>query len=349
MLDCVLPSLQSTTTVNSSDYEHRNREQSITVDILPHIETVLILPAEGQSSALPSPCHAEGRTPMTTVSYSHAAPRLHGDRVLDGRAHCASSHTSPPGINTDSSNPSSAFGIPKNLERETSVATQKRTKEILCQLVKDTTSESTPIEIYGDNLDLMKNPSTMTMKRQRESLHWFLVLAAKRRVICPQLPNSTPKADIKEVDTIAWMPTPEDLSSYNDNLDYHIVKVLVKYLPFLRKYGSAVPEFISHPHVQETSEKSSVTNCYLIDESENSSDGMIKILKRIDADFVPSYNGATCERVVFGGDVLTNERAFSAQQAMQTKRSTTKKVQGFVHRPEGLHRVMNLIQVGSCI
>ncbi|KAK3098281.1 hypothetical protein FSP39_017934 [Pinctada imbricata] len=44
---------------------------------------------------------------------------------------------------------------------------------------------------------------------------------------------------------------------------------------------------------------------------------------------------------VFGGDVLTNERAYSAQLALHNGTSELDRLQCVIHRPEGLHRIMN--------
>jgi hypothetical protein len=75
---------------------------------------------------------------------------------------------------------------------------------------------------------------------------------------------------------------------------------------------------------------------------------MIRILQKIHdlaVPYVSNGNKEFCERVVFGGDVLTNERAFSAQEAMFNNRGVFKRLQGVIHRPEGLHRQMNFLLV----
>lgn len=73
--------------------------------------------------------------------------------------------------------------------------------------------------------------------------------------------------------------------------------------------------------------------------------GMITILQRIHHLAVPHVDNETPERIVFGGDVLTNERAFSAQEAMQNVPSEFESLSGLIHRPEGLHREMNFLLV----
>ncbi|XP_055957707.1 uncharacterized protein LOC126824335, partial [Patella vulgata] len=52
------------------------------------------------------------------------------------------------------------------------------------------------------------------------------------------------------------------------------------------------------------------------------------------------------KKVVFGGDCLTNERAYSAQTAMLNHSTDSERLAGVIHRPEGLHRMkMNLCLV----
>lgn len=53
------------------------------------------------------------------------------------------------------------------------------------------------------------------------------------------------------------------------------------------------------------------------------------------------------ERKVFEGDVLTNERAYAAQLAMMNGQTDFFRLAGVVHRPEGLHRMMNSLLVSE--
>lgn len=59
---------------------------------------------------------------------------------------------------------------------------------------------------------------------------------------------------------------------------------------------------------------------------------------------MPDKRTKVIERVVFGGDVLTNERAkITVQQNMQLNKCDVDKLIGLIHRPEGLHREMNFL------
>lgn len=122
----------------------------------------------------------------------------------------------------------------------------------------------------------------------------------------------------------------------------------MKYVDFLKPFESVIPPYVTHKFIELTKAKSLFLNCELIEASENSASGMISIMQRIHELSVPHArltDKKVYERVVFGGDVLTNERAFSAQQNMQLNRSDVDRLVGLIHRPEGLHREMNFLLV----
>jgi hypothetical protein len=200
--------------------------------------------------------------------------------------------------------------------------------------------------VLGDNFDIMINPTVMTKDQQRKSLHWFLLIAKKKSVVFPELADDRPKGEILELDSGAWIPSLHETQSLEANLEFHTVKILMKYLTFLQPYKDNMPEYIDHPYIRETSRAGSIINSDLIDASENSSEGMIRINNKVHKDFVPkNIDGEVAEKIVFGGDVLTNERAFTAQQHVINGKTSFSRTAGIIHRPEGLHRQMNLVLV----
>lgn len=131
---------------------------------------------------------------------------------------------------------------------------------------------------------------------------------------------------------------------------YHITNVLVKYVGCLKKYKDCVPKFIPNPHLKELAEKSNFVLLDMLDKSENKSEDMITILEHIHAKYIAHTDGenpTVIKKKVFGGDVLTNERAYSAQLAMLNGDTDYDRLGGLIHRPEGLHRMMNLLLVSE--
>ncbi|KAI8515092.1 hypothetical protein Bbelb_076830 [Branchiostoma belcheri] len=229
----------------------------------------------------------------------------------------------------------------------TTIAEEGRTMTIQKELLqKIHANPVTSIVALGDNFDLMKRPSMMTVEHQRESWHWFLVLLAKKRIFDYTLPNTSPKNNILTLETSSWLPLQQELEMYENNVDFHVARVLVKYIEFLKSYGACIPAYIDHPYVKESAQKSEIMNVELIDAPENSAEGIITIIKRLNKLLVPQTGGedsTAVERIVLGGDVLTNERAFSGQAALMNADNERDSCAGIIHRPEGLHRLMNFL------
>lgn len=203
------------------------------------------------------------------------------------------------------------------------------------------------VDIIGDNVDIFRTPSKMTKERQNKSWHWFLNMGVQRRVVS-DLPDQGTKDDILNVQNNLFLPSEEDCSMLDNNMAYHIVKVMTSYIKCLKPYVESVPKCIVHPHIKETSQKSHHTILHLLDKSENKSDDMITILESIHQEYIAHTEEQAPEVIkkkIFGGDVLTNERAYSAQLAMMNVESDFFRLGGLIHRPEGLHRMMNFLLV----
>lgn len=204
-------------------------------------------------------------------------------------------------------------------------------------------------EIIGDNVDLMKSPSAMTKEKQRQSLHWFLLIGLQKRVLS-ELPDSVPKHDILTLPNATFLPDEDDNKLLEHHMAFHIMRVLTKYVDCLKEYSTSIPDHISHPHMKETSNMSKFYILDLLDKSENKSDEMISILEHVHENYIPHTDEqpeCVIEKKVFGGDVLTNERAYSAQLAMMNGQSDFYRLDGVIHRPEGLHRMMNFLLVSK--
>ena len=141
-----------------------------------------------------------------------------------------------------------------------------------------------------------------------------------------------------DVENWKFLPSLEDECQLKETFSFHIMEVIVKYFRFLQ--GFHMPKYIPHPYVKEMSEKSVFEVLDLPDKRENRGDDMIDILQFVHT-FLPTCLGETVDRTVFGGDVLTNERAYQAQLDMANASTQSSKLHGLLHKPEGLHLCMN--------
>lgn len=198
----------------------------------------------------------------------------------------------------------------------------------------------------GDNVDITINPTHLSIKNQRKSLHWFITMGIKKRVTDHTLSDSV-QEQITQIPYSNWLPSDDELNKYNRNLDHHIVQLLVK-LPFLSSMGKLIPKYIEHPCISLTQQKSEFQVIDLIDANENASEGMIKVMRELHNTFVPRDNAVPpniIHSVDFAGDVLTTERAFAAECALRNGLSDFDRLCGLNYRPGGLHILMNLTVV----
>ena len=210
---------------------------------------------------------------------------------------------------------------------------------------KTVTKITARTEIIGDNLDWTISPSHMTKDSQRQSLHWFLNMGVFKRILGNHLPIDMPKANIALLANSEFLPSKTEVKTLDENFIFHITQIMCKHIDCLKPLAASVPPHIEHSFITEMSRKSDFIFLDLLDKSENKADEMISILQHIHENYISQNGDDVATKKVFGGDVLTNERAYTAQLAMQNADGDFAKLQGVVHQPEGLHRLMNFTEV----
>lgn len=247
--------------------------------------------------------------------------------------------------------PSAAFNQKKKMQQRQTVKIGNlmlKEKEEIEKSGTCMTENHMSSDIIGDNIDLSRSPSQMSIEKRRKSWHWFLMVGLQKRVLNPSLDDTAPISDINKVENGTFIPNLDDCSKLDQNFLFHIMNVLVKYVDCLNKYKDCLPKYIPHPHLEELSGKSNFAILDMLDKSENKAEDMISILEHIHENYIPRTNDenpSVIKKKVFGGDVLTNERAYSAQLAMLNGITDYDRLAGVIHRPEGLHRMMNLLLV----
>ena len=202
--------------------------------------------------------------------------------------------------------------------------------------------------VYGDNVDHRVSTFHCTKGSKGQDIHWFLLVGAANRVMPPvHLDRTRPRRDITTVPNNEFLPSLEDNRSLIDSFRFHVMESLAKFVPFFQHLKEDIPKFIEHEHVEEMSKKSEHLIFDLLDKNESKGDDMIDILRSVHA-YVPHIKLAgvknALERLTFGGDVLTNERAYGAQLDLMNSTNEMDRLLGIIHRPEGLHLLMNLMK-----
>lgn len=203
-------------------------------------------------------------------------------------------------------------------------------------------------EIYGDNCDLRVNRSHQSKDQKAKDFHWFIALAAEQRVKGEHLSEERPQKPISMVSNEEFLPSAADNNGLQECFSHHVQKVLVENINCLNKFDKITPQCIEHQHMDDYRKKSEYFLIDLYDKNESKNEDMIDILSDLQQKCIPFMENGdkknVIERKVFGGDVLTNERAYQAQLDMANGEMESDKLLSFIHRPEGLHRLMNLLK-----
>lgn len=75
-------------------------------------------------------------------------------------------------------------------------------------------------DFIGDNIDITRSPSQMSVERRRQSWHWFLLVALEKRVQDPTLDDTHPIADISQVENSLFIPNLEESAFLEGNFIY---------------------------------------------------------------------------------------------------------------------------------
>jgi hypothetical protein len=122
-------------------------------------------------------------------------------------------------------------------------------------------------------------------------------------------------------------------SCLRENIIFHVMEVLVQHIPWLTKFKDSIPKFIEHDFIHEMKVKWEYKILDLLEKSENKADEMIEILQTVHK-YVPSTSDSVIERVVFGGDELTNEWAYQSQLEMQNGTNEADCLKGLIHHTD---------------
>ncbi|XP_066919718.1 uncharacterized protein [Clytia hemisphaerica] len=137
-----------------------------------------------------------------------------------------------------------------------------------------------------------------------------------------------------------------------------ISRSIVTYLPAFKFLRKNVCWHIPHPFSEEMSQKSQVVPLGLLFHAENSTSEIIQILRKVQERYVPmadetNEDGEIIKYIIsalaFGGDQLTEERIFNAQQGFRDARNDYEMLQGLKPAFEDWHLKRTLYEVKEAI
>ena len=115
-------------------------------------------------------------------------------------------------------------------------------------------------KIVGDNIDKNVKPPDMRSDHQTRSLHYFQAYAVRDRIDLSIYEDMPSLPDISSVNVDQLLPTEQDAKDLKKNCAFIAARVLKKYMPFFKKFGSGLERHIHHEFYTEMSSKSEVVS-----------------------------------------------------------------------------------------
>lgn len=201
--------------------------------------------------------------------------------------------------------------------------------------------KNSSIKLAGDNIDRRIIARDQRKDNTNKEFHWFLVMAFKERINSNHLPNERSICNLKELPLSEFLLNQEECHQLTSDFSILLLRVVCKHMPFFHPYIKYVPKHILHEYTNEMSKKSEAVNLGLVFEDENTSEGMIKILE-----YLHKYVRLDdAEQTVFGGDLLTCERAFNVQRLRRTASTPLLRLDKILPTAESWHTKMALMMV----
>ena len=199
-------------------------------------------------------------------------------------------------------------------------------------------------KVVGDNVDFKAKARHMTLKNQNKDHHMFNTMAVKHRVPSEHLDNTNPKKDITTTPYSTFLPNHQESLLYRQELIVITGRIISHYCPELSWISKILPRHIPHEFLDLTKQKTEVYGLGVIDCNESTSDGIIDIMEYLHQ-YVPGHNKEGPVKILSGGDLLTAEREFNAQQDLRDFDKFSDRLHGLVPNIEDMHTYANFMCV----
>ncbi|XP_072027736.1 LOW QUALITY PROTEIN: uncharacterized protein [Amphiura filiformis] len=167
-------------------------------------------------------------------------------------------------------------------------------------------------QLVGDNIDFTLNPRHQTTEHGKKNIHYFNFLAVKNKVSGNEYPDDKPAGDVKSTPLSAYLPDHADNLKLREEWVILAGQIITYMIPAFEDFKS-FPDHIDHEYSHLAKQKSEVVGLGVVTESENTNDGIAKILDHLQG-YDPLGNTNDPVKIFSTGDQLTAERESNSQE-----------------------------------
>nr|XP_054757175.1 uncharacterized protein LOC129263286 [Lytechinus pictus] len=199
--------------------------------------------------------------------------------------------------------------------------------------------------LNGDNVDVKVKPRQASMEDKGQDLHFYQFLAVKNRIADFSLSDVAPAMNVEDASLNMFLPSPEDNNHLRDEWATLVARVVTQNIPALSWMAEFTETKIKHEYMDKTKQKSTVVNLGVITENENTHEGIVAILDKMNA-YIPMMKDSNVQiPTLSGGDLLTCERQVNAKKDRQDSTSSASKWEGVIPVIDDFHAMANFLEV----
>ncbi|KAK3731074.1 hypothetical protein QZH41_012180 [Actinostola sp. cb2023] len=169
-----------------------------------------------------------------------------------------------------------------------------------------------------DNFDIHQKVHHMTEAHQNIDKHYVTMTSTKNRVCSFHLSDTPPEGDILTFENGRCIPNHVEHNKQRENYIVLVSRIITSNINALKHLGDTVIKHIPHKYSKEMAQSTQTTFLGLLYHNENSSEGILEILKELHK-YVPfTGNGENRWYADLGvaGDQLTVERAVNGHASL---------------------------------
>ncbi|XP_073236449.1 uncharacterized protein [Porites lutea] len=200
--------------------------------------------------------------------------------------------------------------------------------------------------IVSDNIDYEITARVQTKDHVNRSLHWTHQFAIVDRVLNPNLDDTGPQKDVKNLQLVELLPDERVQKNLVFQWSILISQIVTKFLPAFRPYQAHVVYHIPHTYSAEMASKSETCSHGMEFKNPNVAADMSQILKSFHQKYVPCVqdgnNRTVLSAVPLHGDQLLEERARNVQWTFRDGESQYDRLEGLTTEHADWHAKVTL-------
>ena len=160
----------------------------------------------------------------------------------------------------------------------------------LCEVVQEEMSKGLRPRLIFDNFDFRISAGEMLQGVENKDRHWICQFLTFDRISTENLDNTTPQGKLEDFELKEYLLTHEEQQQTRNEYIILVLRILLKYIPWLSTLKKLVPDHIEHTYSKEMSMKSTIISLPVKLFNQNKLQDVVQYLDSVES-FVKKITG----------------------------------------------------------